>query len=84
MKSGENLTKRNCLSEMKIGETAVVERLLIHGSMRRRLLDLGLCEGSVVKCVGKSPLGDPSAYLICGAVIAIRAADARCVIIRGI
>ena len=84
MKSGEIVTKRNRLSDMKIGETAVVERLLIHGSMRRRLLDLGLCEGSVVKCVGKSPLGDPSAYLICGAVIAIRAADARCVIIRGI
>lgn len=84
MKSGEIVTKRNRLSDMKIGETAVVERLLIHGSMRRRLLDLGLCECAKVKCVGKSPLGDPSAYLIRGAVIAIRAADARCVIVRGI
>ncbi len=84
MKSGEKMGEKKRLSEMKIGETAVVERLLIHGSMRRRLLDLGLCECAKVKCVGKSPLGDPSAYLICGAVIAIRAADARCVIVRGI
>lgn len=84
MKSGEILTKANRLSDMKVGETAVVERLLIHGSMRRRLLDLGLCENARVKCLGKSPLGDPCAYLICGAVIAIRASDARCVIVRGI
>lgn len=84
MKSGENMAQTNVLSEMKIGDTAVVKRLNIHGSMRRRLLDLGLCENAVVKCVGKSPLGDPSAYLICGAVIAIRATDARGVIVRGI
>lgn len=78
------MAKTTSLSQMKIGECAVVERLLIHGSMRRRLLDLGLCENARVKCVGKSPLGDPSAYLICGAVIAIRAADGRGVIVRGI
>lgn len=78
------MAKTTSLSEMKIGECAVVERLLIHGSMRRRLLDLGLCENAKVKCIGKSPLGDPSAYLICGAVIAIRAADGRGVIVRGI
>ena len=64
------------LSEMKIGETAVVERLLIHGSMRRRLLDLGLLENTEVTCLGRSPGGDPSAYLIRGALIALRRADA--------
>ena len=72
------------LSDLQPGETAVVQKILTEGGMRRRLLDLGLCECAKVKCVGKSPLGDPSAYLICGAVIAIRAADARCVIVRGI
>ncbi len=29
-------------------------------------------------------MGDPSAYLIRGAVIAIRDCDSRCVIVRGI
>jgi ferrous iron transport protein A len=45
--------------------------------MRRRLLDIGLAENTVVECVGRSPSGDPAAYLIRGAVIAIRKCDGR-------
>jgi len=74
--------KRLC--DVEVGENAVVERLQIHGSMRRRMLDIGLCGGTVVKCVGRSPMGDPSAYLIRGAVIAIRSCDSRGVMVRGI
>ena len=72
------------LSDIKVGAKAVVERLETHGTMRRRLLDIGLCNGTVVECVGRSPMGDPKAYLIRGAVIAIRANDGRGVIVRGI
>ena len=72
------------LNEMKIGDKAVVVRLNTHGSMRRRLLDIGLADGTEVECIGKSPLGDPSAYLIRGAVIAIRAADSEGVVVRGL
>lgn len=77
------MSMERCLNEIKPGETAVVERLRAHGSMRRRLLDVGLVEGTRVECVGRSPLGDPAAYCIRGAVIAIRAADSRNVLIRG-
>ncbi|MBD5130968.1 MAG: ferrous iron transport protein A [Ruminococcaceae bacterium] len=77
-----NEAKRLC--DIAIGESAVVERLMIHGSMRRRMLDIGLCGGTVVECVGRSPMGDPGAYLIRGAVIAIRDCDSRGVIVRGI
>ena len=69
------------LSDIDVGERAVVRRLEIAGSMRRRLLDIGLCEGTLVQCVGKSPMGDPKAYLIRGAVIAIRSYDGRGVIV---
>ena len=58
------------------GQSARVLRLNTKGGMRRRFIDLGLIEGTVIRCVGKSPLGDPSAYLIRGAVIAIRSSDA--------
>jgi ferrous iron transport protein A len=50
--------------------------------MRRRLLDIGLVEHTPVYCIGKSPGGDPTAYLICGAVIAIRALDAATVLVK--
>ena len=70
------------LSELHSGECAFVTGLTAQGAMRRRLLDLGFCEGAAVACVGQSPCGDPCAYRICGAVVAIRAADARGVLVR--
>ena len=60
---------------MKPGDKAVVRKLLNEGSIRRRLMDIGLIENTLVECVGKSPMGDPSAFLIRGAVIAIRSED---------
>lgn len=75
--------KIHTLDDIAVGERAVVKELETEGAMRRRLLDIGLCEGTTVECVGRSPMGDPSAYLIRGAVIAIRARDCRSVIVRG-
>ena len=39
-------------------------------------MDLGFTEGSIVKTVRKSPLGDPTAYLIRGSIIALRQEEA--------
>ena len=47
--------------------------------MRRRLQDIGMVDGTTVECVQRSPLGDPSAYWIRGAVIALRREDASAV-----
>jgi len=71
----------DCLAFLKPDEWAVVNKITAVGKMRRRLLDIGLTPGTPVQCVGKSALGDPSAYLIRGAVIAIRQRDARDVLI---
>ena len=58
-----------------------MRKLLTQGEMRRRLLDMGLVPETIVECVGKSPLGDPKAYLIRGAVIAIRSSDTKNILI---
>ena len=63
------------LSELTRGERARVQSLSAC-PLRRRLMDIGLIDGTEVECLGKSPLGDPAAYLIRGAVIAISALDA--------
>lgn len=65
----------NSLNDIKPGEHAIVDTLLSTGSMRRRLLDIGLVENTDVECLGTSPGGDPTAFLIRGAVIAIRSED---------
>ena len=64
------------------GQTGIVRRLLSTGSIRRRLLDIGMIQGTPVECLGRSPAGDPSAYRIRGAVIAIRSEDAKNVLIE--
>ena len=69
------------LCDIAPGESAVVRELQNEGRIRRRLCDLGLVEGARVECVGKSPSGDPIAYLICGAVIAIRRMDSNLVLV---
>ena len=63
------------LTDLKIGETAKVNKLSLTGSMRRRVQDIGLIEGTEVECVLKSPGGDPIAYQIRGAIIALRNED---------
>lgn len=70
------------LNHLKPGEKAVVKELLTSGSMRRRFLDIGLIENTPVECLGRSPGGDPSAYLIRGAVIAIRSEDSEEILLR--
>ena len=69
------------LFSLSEGMCARVTQLRNDGSMRRRLQDLGLIEGTRVECLQRSPSGDPTAYLIRGAVIAIRAADCRDVLV---
>ena len=72
------------LFELQSGEKCLIDKITITGSMRRRLLDLGLTPNTKVECVGKSPLGDPKAFLIRGAVIALREDDCRKIFIKDV
>ena len=70
------------LCDMSTNTYATVVSLETKGELRRRLMDRGLVEGTTVECVRKSPAGDPKAYLIRGAVIALRNEDAATVIME--
>lgn len=65
------------LDKLEIGREARVVT-----SKEKRFQDLGLVKGTAVKCVLKSPLGDPKAYKIRGAVIAIRKEDAKKIMVE--
>ena len=67
--------RSNPVNRFKKGPEGSYIRAGVFDDMRRRLQDIGLIEGTVVECVGKSPLGDPCAYVIRGAVIALRSED---------
>lgn len=65
------------LCSLKEGQSAVVTHLGVSGSMRRRLQDIGLVSGTPVTCLHIAAAGDPAAYLIRGAVVAIRSDDSQ-------
>lgn len=70
---------RISLSKLKKGEHAVIEKLETKGELKQRLMDIGFIEGTKTECVRVSPAGDPKAYLIRGAVIALRKEDAAAI-----
>ncbi len=70
------------LDKLSEGQKARVEELRLNGSIRRRMQDIGLIEGTPVECLQKSPSGDPVAYLIRGAVIALRREDSGRVMVH--
>ena len=69
------MVERN-LTNLHEGERAHVVSLLNESSIKRRLQDLGLVEGTRVNCVQKRTHGEMTAYGIRGAIIALRAEDA--------
>lgn len=73
---------KDTLDSLKMGERAIVKEINTELTMKRRLLDIGLTENSSVECVLQSPMGDPMAYWIRGALIAIREEDTKNIVIE--
>lgn len=69
------MKKITTLDKLQNGQYAVIKKLLVKDDIRRRLLDIGLIKDTIVECVLVSPLGDPSAFLIRGALVALRSDD---------
>ncbi len=64
------------LDTLKPHQRATVTSLLGDGEIIQRFEDLGIIPGTEIVCLMISPLGDPAAYLIRDALIAIRREDA--------
>ena len=67
------------LSDLQLGEIGKVLRLSprFRGAERRRMLDLGILPGTEITPELVSPSGDPTAYRVRGALIALREEQAR-------
>ena len=76
---GERIGRRpETLADLDLGETGRVIDIspACQGSQRRRLLDLGVVKGTEIKADMESAARDPVAYLIRGALIALRRSQA--------
>lgn len=72
------------LNNLPIGKKAKVKILISNGTIRRRMLDLGLILDTEIEALQKSPSGDPVAYNVRGAVIAMRSEEASKILVEAI
>jgi len=64
------------LSELKCGEKGRIVKIGGEGSLRRRLLDMGLVSGSEVAIERVAPLGDPIEIKVKGYNLSLRKKEA--------
>ena len=70
------------LKDVKIGETAVIEKLHGVGALKRRIMDMGLTKGTEVFVRKVAPLGDPMELTVRGYELSVRKADAELIEVK--
>lgn len=70
------------LDKISTGENAIIVAVDTELSFKQRLYDVGLVPNTKIKVVHQSPSGNPRAYLVRGAVIALRNCDAQKILVR--
>ncbi|WP_026894683.1 FeoA family protein [Clostridiisalibacter paucivorans] len=72
------------LNQLPIGSLGKVKQIIAEGNSHRRMLDLGLIQDTTITSLTKSPAGDPIAYEIRGAVIALRSEESSKIFVESI
>ncbi|OZV11172.1 ferrous iron transport protein A [Tissierella sp. P1] len=67
------------LNQIACGETVTVLKLHGEGSIKRRIMDMGLTKGTQVMVRKVAPLGDPIELNVRGYELSIRKNDAKMV-----
>lgn len=65
------------LNELGKGESAKIIKIGSIGELKKRLVDMGVTAGEIIKLERNAPLGDPQEYIIKSTGIAIRKQDAK-------
>jgi Fe2+ transport system protein FeoA len=60
------------ISELKPGETAVIEGVELPEAELQLLMRFGFFDGAEVRCSRRAPLGDPIVYSLDGSEVALR------------
>lgn len=70
------------LYDLPIDKPGIIQEICVNNSLKRRFLDLGIIPDTVITPILKSPSGDPTAFEIRGAIIAIRKEDSSLIKIK--
>ena len=67
------------LSKLDIGHSGRVARVIGERELRRRLLEMGFCNGTRVQTIRRAPLGDPVEFRVRGYHLSLRSEQAACI-----
>ena len=70
------------LKDVRVGETATVVKLHGEGAVKRRIMDMGLTNGTEAYVRKVAPLGDPVEITVRGYELSLRKADAEMIEVR--
>jgi len=70
------------LSSLAIGKKAIISKTTYSDLESRRMLDLGIIEGTHIIPLYKNPFGNPTAYSIRGGVFALREETAKNILVK--
>lgn len=69
--------KLNVLSELKVGQTAIVSKLNLPVAVQFHLMHMGIMPEATVLALRRAPAGDPTVYAVDGIEIALRRETAQ-------
>lgn len=75
-------TKQIPLSELPAGKEGVIVKINSRGTLRRRLLDMGLVSGEIISVERVAPLGDPVEFTVKEYHLSLRKKEAEQVIVE--
>jgi ferrous iron transport protein B len=64
------------LNDLKVGETAVIQKVRGRGAFRKRIIEMGFISGKEINVLKKAPLQDPIEYTIMGYNVSLRGSEA--------
>ena len=67
---------RMTLRDVGIGETVRITDIALTGTIRQRVMDMGITPGTLVTVRREAPLGDPIEIAVRGYALAMRKEDA--------
>ncbi|MCD6577631.1 MAG: FeoA domain-containing protein [Anaerolineaceae bacterium] len=73
----KKIIKKITLKDLKIGQSGVVVHIKGKGSIKQRMMDMGLVSGSEVKVIRVAPLGDPIEIRLKGYNLSLRKSEAQ-------
>ncbi len=78
----EGVRRLSVLSELKVGESAVLIALDLPESVQNHLMHMGFVPDAHVTALRRAPAGDPTVYAIDGMEIALRVETAKAIRVR--